>query len=245
MSGEKYRILMTQEEIATCSGVSQQMISYVLRGDRRPSVEVAEKLEKCTGICRESWIFPERHFNPYQPIAEAQSCFACHNRVTRMEKIGETGMRIFRESEDKRVALKLIVRLGHVYNAYPITILMSVALIQPEGFEVIAQHGELNGAPLPDFIVKEAVPKLHEYASKGMKETVLCWPQDLPDYVTEEEKQIGYQFGLISAVYISAGKIFWMLLSSTVNFYWSEAMTDKLYHYTKELDKEWRKIDYA
>ena len=58
------RFLMTQQEIAEKAGISQQMVSYIINGDRIPSIEVAVKLEKATGFARESWLFPERHYNP-------------------------------------------------------------------------------------------------------------------------------------------------------------------------------------
>jgi transcriptional regulator with XRE-family HTH domain len=36
---------MTQQEIAEKADISQQMVSYIINGDRTPSIEVAVKLE--------------------------------------------------------------------------------------------------------------------------------------------------------------------------------------------------------
>jgi transcriptional regulator with XRE-family HTH domain len=45
--------------------VSYDAIAKILRGDRRPSPELAKALEKATGIPRLCWLYPEEFPNPY------------------------------------------------------------------------------------------------------------------------------------------------------------------------------------
>ena len=79
------KVLMIQQEIADKVGHSQSHIHYILKGDRTPSVKVAVKLEEATGICREAWLWPERHLNPYMPFTDATICMSCPHRITRMK----------------------------------------------------------------------------------------------------------------------------------------------------------------
>lgn len=71
---------ITQTEISRLVGVTQSMISQILSEHRTPSAFTAEALEEATGICREAWIWPERHFNPYfKKKYKAQRCCFCDN----------------------------------------------------------------------------------------------------------------------------------------------------------------------
>ncbi len=84
-----FDLFMTQKEISHRSGISQQMISLLINGDRTPSVKTAEKLEDATGICREAWLWPARHYNPYIPFDDGLQCMFCHRRVRRIEMFAE------------------------------------------------------------------------------------------------------------------------------------------------------------
>ena len=85
-----FRLLMTQKEIAVESGFSQQHISLILKGDRSVTLETAIRLENATGICREAWIMPERHWNPYVPFGDPDKCMGCSNRSHRLQHILKT-----------------------------------------------------------------------------------------------------------------------------------------------------------
>lgn len=46
-----------------CS-ISNRYFSYILRGQRRPSPELAKRLERATGIDRRAWLWPDEFPNP-------------------------------------------------------------------------------------------------------------------------------------------------------------------------------------
>jgi|WetSurMetagenome_2_1015567.scaffolds.fasta_scaffold200859_3 hypothetical protein len=67
--------LITQ--LARQTGVSVAHMSFILRRRRRPSSQLAEKLESVTGIRHSAWLYPDVYYNPYisgskAPEEEAQ-----------------------------------------------------------------------------------------------------------------------------------------------------------------------------
>ena len=95
------RVLQTQQKIADKIGASQSTISYILKGDRTPSKDMAESLEGATGVCREAWVWPERHWNPYMPFSESNLCLHCVNRIVRIRGIVDHAEGCFKDNPDK------------------------------------------------------------------------------------------------------------------------------------------------
>ena len=60
-----------QKALAKKIGVSPQHLNCVLRGRKKPSPELAEKLEQNLGVDRRSWFWPSEFPNPY--LAQAQN----------------------------------------------------------------------------------------------------------------------------------------------------------------------------
>ena len=56
-----------QTRLAEACGVDPSTISYILSRKRRPSIELAEKLEKATGVPWTAWVRPDQYRNPYLP----------------------------------------------------------------------------------------------------------------------------------------------------------------------------------
>ena len=50
--------------LATALGVSVNQVSSILRRNRRPSPELAVRLERETGVDRCAWIWPDEYQNP-------------------------------------------------------------------------------------------------------------------------------------------------------------------------------------
>lgn len=50
--------------IAAAVGVSANQISSILKGKRRPSADLAARLEKATNISRCAWLWPDEYPNP-------------------------------------------------------------------------------------------------------------------------------------------------------------------------------------
>jgi transcriptional regulator with XRE-family HTH domain len=55
--------LITQ--LARQTGVSVAHMSFILRRRRKPSSQLAEKLEAVTGIRHSAWLYPDVYYNPY------------------------------------------------------------------------------------------------------------------------------------------------------------------------------------
>ena len=98
---KKNPLILTQQQLAKNSGLTQSMIHYVLNGDRRPSVETALKLEKGAGLCREKWLFPERHYNPYMPFIESEPCLVSPYQVPNPSIQVKTLVKIVEDAEDR------------------------------------------------------------------------------------------------------------------------------------------------
>lgn len=90
------RGLMELHEIAAkAEGVSFDYLHRLTRGDRTNiSRPAAEELEKATkghhahpdGICREAWVWPERHYNPYmwkRAVVSPGYCACCASNAER------------------------------------------------------------------------------------------------------------------------------------------------------------------
>jgi hypothetical protein len=61
--------------------VAETTVSAIIRGVRKVSMPMAETLEEATGIQREAWSWPQRHYNPYIPLRKRGACHcACENR---------------------------------------------------------------------------------------------------------------------------------------------------------------------
>ena len=112
----RLKILMTQQQIADATGYSQPAIHYVLKGDRTPSIEMAVRLEPVTGTCREAWLWPERHYNPYIPFDNIKGCMTCTNRKIRTKKAIEIMIDHFATVDDKQQGFKNLLEIFNVYT---------------------------------------------------------------------------------------------------------------------------------
>jgi len=53
------------EKVKCITTIHYDTIAKILRGDRRPSPELAKKLEQVTGVSRLAWLYPDEFYNPY------------------------------------------------------------------------------------------------------------------------------------------------------------------------------------
>ena len=70
--------LLSLNEIARRSLIPLAIIKKVCDNTYANLTKIeAERLENVTGVCREAWIFPDRHFNPYRTDFEliVRNCF--------------------------------------------------------------------------------------------------------------------------------------------------------------------------
>jgi plasmid maintenance system antidote protein VapI len=225
------KVLMTQREIADKVEHSQSHIHYILKGDRTPSLKMAEDLENATGICREAWIWPDRHFNPYMPFTDATQCMSCRNRITRMRMVTEKCVELVRGAEDKLQALKDVIEIAHVCNGFTNDVTMSLRLITPKGLELLAAKGDWTA---PQILTDEMFP----WGLKKMRarETVHIpvYPWDLPLEATKE-RAFGDRMGFRCLLALTSGKLVVIVVSRGIIMQWTPEIIERGEWFVREL----------
>lgn len=51
-------------KIARKAGITPAYMAFIISGKRKPSADVAVRLEAATGISRSAWLWPDVHPNP-------------------------------------------------------------------------------------------------------------------------------------------------------------------------------------
>ena len=238
-SGRILKILHNQEEIARQSKLSQQMVSYILRGDRTPSIETAIKLEKATGICREGWLWPDRHWNPYMPFADATSCFMCHNRVGRLKFQTESCLKIFKKATNKRGAFKDICMVSVVLHGFPDDLRLSYREVTPEGLLLLGGVGDVGGLTMK-MLSKKQAPMTYKYSVEGGQLTVPHYPYGMPKDLLAEFKILYNDAQLASVVATSTGHLTQIMISRTAPFHFTKKSGKVAMAYLEEIDEIWQ-----
>jgi hypothetical protein len=154
---------LTQQEISDTTYFSQSYVHYILNCDRKPSVESAEKLEIATGVCREAWLFPERHHNPYIPFYHGNNCLRCVNRKDRTKWMVErmTKLTCMAEPGNRLRAFFRVVHEARIGLGFPDSLRFSVFTLRPEGFLLLFEAGKQT-FPAPYLIPYWILPWMSE-----------------------------------------------------------------------------------
>jgi hypothetical protein len=139
--------------MAAATGCSQSHVHYMLKGDRTVSVANAIKLEQVTGICREGWVFPERHWNPYIPFSSYANCGNCKNKIHRIRKTSQMMIEYFKNAENKHEAIQDILEIPKVIHGYQDSEIMTIREITSKGIKLLAYIGQPN-AIMPKLITE-------------------------------------------------------------------------------------------
>ena len=59
---------MNTNEISNAIGVTRRYATYLVKGERRPSADVAARLEAVTGRHRLSWLYPDQYDASGHPL---------------------------------------------------------------------------------------------------------------------------------------------------------------------------------
>jgi len=219
VSDNQVKSLMTQLEIAGAASLSQSSIHYILNGDRIPSVKAALSLEGATGICREAWLFPERHWNPYIPFNNIQSCATCHNRPKRILKSIEMAEIHFEQAENKREAFKGVVEIHKKYTGASWGIFVFKEVV-PEGLKLLAFSEHPDAQPVLEFLPKDSFRRLHQFALDEQTIVAPHFPYGLSESLAEE---INLHFNptLKSIFLIARGGLLFSMYSDMVALNWT------------------------
>ena len=228
---------MTQNEIAEATGFAQSYIHYVLKCDRIPSIKNAIKLEEATGICREAWSYPERHWNPYIPFSKSSVCGSCNNRVSRTRKANEICLEHFKKAKDKRKAFNDLIKIKGIIHGHTAGQLVVFREIFPDKLVLLGAgdnlrhgHSVLKGPRWQGLI--DAVQERGVYS-------VPHWPHDIPDDTNPSSLML-YIEDPKSYHRISSGRhIVEFIISSQFTMEFSPEVLAALQEYNDELDAIW------
>ena len=239
----KFRILKTQAEIADLAGITQAAVSKYINGESVPMPDTAVKLEKATGCCRESWIWPERHWNPYIPFYnEAMTCHKCPFRGTRVKFIMQTALQRF-EEKPVRSTFKDLVYVGRVMHGIDREAVIIFREIIAPDYPILASSGPDPFADEPQDVVqwKDEFFKMHPVVVS------FPWPLGIVNDGSEYYKRAvrwGYDHDVASALAVSYGRVEFNLLGIKEPIYYGKESVEGTKYFVKEIDRIWKENGY-
>jgi transcriptional regulator with XRE-family HTH domain len=233
----EFRFLMTQQEIAEKAGISQQMVSYIINGDRIPSIEVAVKLEKATGFPRESWLFPERHYNAYIPLLDGEDpgWEVCKYRIAMVNHVTDLMLEDFSKHRDFRRMLEISSSFQGFDNR---EIVSTFRIVTRRGLELLASTLESLASTPFKINHGDEFRWLYERAVAGLSVHVPYYP--VPPYVlegAEHEFAIALEYGIRCFMAVSSGRLWLSEWSMGRRMVWSPEVIDRLAWFIHEVDK--------
>jgi transcriptional regulator with XRE-family HTH domain len=231
------RLLMSQKEIAEKAGISQQMVSYIINGDRIPSIEVAVKLEKATGFPRESWLFPERHYNPYIPLLDGEDpgWEVCKYRIDLVNHVTDLMLEDFSRHGDFYRMLEISSSFQGFDNK---EIVLTFRIVTRRGLELLASTLESLASTPFKINHGDEFRWLYERAVAGLSVHVPYYP--VPPYVlegAEHEFAIALEYGIRCFMAVSSGRLWLSEWSMGRRMVWSPEVIDRLAWFIREVDK--------
>jgi hypothetical protein len=234
------KVLMTQSEIAEGSGCTQTMIHYIINGDRRPSPELSETLEKATGICREAWLWPELHWNPYIPMTDPSVCLSCVRREYRVEMSCKIGLRLFKDAPCRDTFPQLL-KVSEVMHGLDDRVRMAIREISDDGLHLISFRG-ISKVPPPKALYYNEWPGLYEVINDNRFISWQPLPYACKEYGFSKRSKV-YNFFLaakIASTFLIWSKcLCWGMFSQYFPHYANEKMFQVMRDYIDELDNLW------
>jgi hypothetical protein len=193
------------------------MVHYILKGDRTPSPEMSVAIEGATGVCREAWLWPERHWNPYIPVVDTFHCPECPNRIRSiifahneiMKELSNCGRP--RTHGDKKRVLAQIVSIAWEFMQFPPASVVSFREIIPAGFELLAYKcGDVaikTSFSFMPVIPKDIIPNAYQdYQTPGFVTYSRHFPEDLPEHWAQERELLAMK-NIKTLLTVSSGKL--------------------------------------
>ena len=233
----KLKILMTQQEIADATGYSQSAIHYIFNGDRIPSVNRALSLERATGICREAWLFPERHWNPYIPFEDIKSCMTCPNRSNRIKKSIEMAEIHFEQAENKKKAFKGMIEIYKTYTSVK-GVEFVWRKILPEGLKLLACGGRYDYQLVPELLNSDTFKQLYQFALNKQSIVDPHFPYNIPKSLAEEIYQ-HFPFKLRSLMCIARDYLFFSMYSDVLSMNWTDSGVKNAEKHVERISTLW------
>jgi len=241
MGEKKLKSLMTQSEIAEAANRSQSSIHYILNGDRMPSIKMALSLERATGICREAWLFPERHWNPYIPFEGLDICSICPNRHNRIMKSIEMAEAHFERAENKREAFKGVVEIYKTYTGISQARFVYREVV-PEGLKLLACSEGADRQPLLELLPKDTFKQLYQFALNEQSVVIRNFPYDV-NTLCAEEINMYFKMKLKSKLSIARGGLFFSMHSCAISLDWTGSGVKNAEKHVERIAKLWKEYN--
>lgn len=229
---------MSQYEIAKAAGITQTAVHYYINGDRLPSPKIAIRLENVTGICRESWMWPERHWNPYIPFTENSSlCGSCPNRIARIIRQNEICLDFFKKAENKREAFQGMVDIIVTHGGLCENHLILFREIFPDKLVLLGVGGDKRHGPAVQS--GKRWQGLINQMQKKISISVPHWPHDIPSgidpsYISlhREDPKSYYRFS-------SGRHLVLVVMGTDITMIFTPEILAELESFVCELDAIW------
>lgn len=228
--------LLTQKQIAELSGCTQSHISKIINGDRIPTVRMALDLESATGICREAWLYPERHWNPYIPFNGLTSCLSCQNRSFRSQKAMEMCIADFKDNKDfTRICQIGIIYIGQKGILMTWRELISESESGIQGLRLLGYfiQGESH-FPIPEMYTKEETPYMYQLVEREESTAIEHFPYDIPKVFEQEVSRL-FDSELKSMLTISRHGLNFFIGSFFRNMLFTDELVSKTEEYVEEI----------
>jgi transcriptional regulator with XRE-family HTH domain len=232
------KILMTQQEIAEATGRTQPFIHYILKGDRSPSISFSTKLEEATGICREAWMFPERHWNPYIPFNDLIACITCPNRPARIKKSIEMSEIHFEQAENKREAFKGLVEIKKTYTGIKNVVFIWREIV-PEGLKLLACTERDDYQTTPELLPNDSFKRLYQWALDEQSIVIPHFPYDISKSWAEEIN-LFFKMKLKSMLSIARDDLFFCMYSQVFSMNWTDSGIKDTEKHVERISKIWK-----
>jgi len=234
MSG---KVLYSARRIAEMAGISQQMVSYVIKGDRQPSIEMSMKLEKATGVCREAWLWPERHFNPYIPFTNVMVCTTCKNRHSRIVAANKIIRRIYRETKN----FDLMVEAAKTYNGIHSDIKIRIGWneIKDDGAHLLTTPpSEPPGLPM--VVSRDHIGPFYDDLMNSGFATLSCYPPNLSLPIPSHYQWL-IQQGVRSGIMVAGPKrkLAWGLSNFASEMSFTQEIIDEMLDHLSKVETMW------
>lgn len=217
---KKAGFILTQAQTADRSGLAQSHISMILRGDRQPTIESSEKLEAATGVCREAWLWPDRHWNPYVPfMSKPNTCLGCANRKGRVKWLVDRCMALVDNAENKIESEQTCLNVFKTMGGYDDNVAYGLRRWENDEFVLVAHTAPYKFKPV---MHRSEMPNFAKYLDKDepiLVHSVFQMPEDWP-----ERKQM-IEYGITSLLGVSyEGCAFGMMTFNGHIAKWTDGM---------------------
>ena len=227
--------MLTQQQIAEQVGCAQSMVHYILKRERTPSTIMAEGLEEITAVCREAWLWPEYHWNPYIPLGNCINCYTCARRIKKMSGWVPILIKYLDQSKDPQAEL-----LGAMQSVQRFMGIPDGAFIYYFGKMIDDSTITPLVTDRPMRITEKHFPFLFENLHANQKLLLPYIREQVPKHCVNERRLL-QSLGIKSALCLQVGEYVQLIGALKFHAIFSEEQTKLHTYFLTELRKIFKK----